>query len=322
MSYRLGTCRYNTIVNTNHVSQLSILLSRHKRRRLSKTTTPCPAVEWRTHALLELWMRYQRTCRYNTIVNTNHVSQLLIILPLTSYTLYQHHHTLYTCKFLRQALRWRSTSPLTLYTLYPHQPAEFFTIGIEMQLHISPKIPFIKILREIKYDDSQSASKTDKQGKENRSCVYQLIRRVMDHINIQNFTANIDIELNISPKISCIKSLREVGYDDSQSTSKPDKQRKGNRSCVYQLIRRIMDSSKCPSFVKDGQSGNNDFNEWAFGEYSLVPTQHTLLIYIYMQSFTTGIDMEITSPFTLYTLYPHQHAEFYDKYGYRASYLS
>ncbi len=54
-----------------------------------------------------------------------------------------------------------------------------------------------------------------------------------------------------------------------------------------------MDSSKCPSFVKDGQSGNNDFNEWAFGEYSLVPTQHTLLIYIHMQSFTTGIDMEI-----------------------------
>ncbi len=172
-------------------------------------------------------MRYQQTCIYNTIVNTNHVSQLLIILPLTSFTLYQHHHTLYTCKFLRQALRWRSTSPLTLYTLYPYQPAEFFTIGIEMQLHISPKIPFIKILREIKYDDSQSASKTDKQGKENLSCVYQLIRRVMDHINIQEFTTNIDIELHISPKISCIKSLREVGMTTHNQPQKLINREKG-----------------------------------------------------------------------------------------------
>ncbi len=29
-----------------------------------------------------------------------------------------------------------------------------------------------------------------------------------------------------------------------------------------------MDSSKCPAFVKDGQSGNNDYKTYAIGEDS------------------------------------------------------
>lgn len=55
---------------------------------------------------------------------------------------------------------------------------------------------------------------------------------------------------------SITKDLREMGYNDSQSTSKTDKQNKENLKCVYQLIRRVKDR-------KNGQSGKNDYKKIA-----------------------------------------------------------
>lgn len=61
-----------------------------------------------------------------------------------------------------------------------------------------------------------------------------------------------------------LKNLGEIGDGKSQSASKTDKQRKGNQSCICQLIRRVMDSSKCRAFVKDGQFGSNDYKKMGY----------------------------------------------------------
>ena len=62
------------------------------------------------------------------------------------------------------------------------------------------------------------------------------------------------MDFHMSPKLCSIKDLREMGYDDSQSASKTDKQRKDNLKCVYQLIRRVKDR-------KNDQSGKNDYKK-------------------------------------------------------------
>ena len=64
---------------------------------------------------------------------------------------------------------------------------------------------------------------------------------------------SIELDLHVSPKLCSIKNLKEIGYDDSQSASKTDKQRKENLKCVYQLVGRVKDR-------KDGQSGNNNYS--------------------------------------------------------------
>lgn len=51
-----------------------------------------------------------------------------------------------------------------------------FTLGIEMELHISPKNSAIKKLREGDYDDSRSTPKADEQRKKNLRSVHALIK--------------------------------------------------------------------------------------------------------------------------------------------------
>lgn len=82
---------------------------------------------------------------------------------------------------------------------------------------------------------------------------------------MQKFTTGIEMELHISPKIICRKSLRRKGYDDSRSAPKADKQSKDNLKCVYQFLKTEMNNFNCPAFVKDDQSGN-DYKKWAIEE--------------------------------------------------------
>lgn len=51
-----------------------------------------------------------------------------------------------------------------------------FTIGIEMELHVSPKKAVLEALREFGYDNSQSAPKVDEQRKKDFRSVYAQIK--------------------------------------------------------------------------------------------------------------------------------------------------
>ena len=57
-----------------------------------------------------------------------------------------------------------------------------FTLGIEMELHISPKNSALRRLRERGYDDSRSTSKADEQRKKNLRSVYALIKADLEGV--------------------------------------------------------------------------------------------------------------------------------------------
>ena len=52
------------------------------------------------------------------------------------------------------------------------------------------------------------------------------------------------MDLHVSPKLCSIKNPKEIGYNDSQSASKTDKQKKENLKCVDQLVGRVKDRKK------------------------------------------------------------------------------
>lgn len=68
---------------------------------------------------------------------------------------------------------------------------------------------------------------------------------------MESFTTGIEMELHISPKISCCKTLRAKGFDDSRSASKAVKQRKKNLTSVHRFLETMIEKLKCPAFVKD-----------------------------------------------------------------------
>lgn len=65
-----------------------------------------------------------------------------------------------------------------------------FTLGIEMELHISPKNSAMKQLRNLGYDDSRSASKDDEQRKKNLRSVYALMKSVLEEVHRSAVTKN------------------------------------------------------------------------------------------------------------------------------------
>ena len=65
-----------------------------------------------------------------------------------------------------------------------------FTLGIKMELHISPQNSAPKRLREFGYDDSGSAPKTDEQRKKNLRSVYELMKYDLEEVPCSAFTIN------------------------------------------------------------------------------------------------------------------------------------
>lgn len=67
---------------------------------------------------------------------------------------------------------------------------QIFTLGIEMGLHISPKNSALKRLRELGYEGSRSAPKTDEQRKQNLRSVHALIKADLEGVLHSGVTKN------------------------------------------------------------------------------------------------------------------------------------
>lgn len=80
----------------------------------------------------------------------------------------------------------------------------------------------------------------------------------------------IEIELHISLKHSAIKELKDLGYDNSQSTLKNNEQRKKNLRSVYALIKFVLEEVFHSTIIENSLSGNKNYTKLVIKEDSLI----------------------------------------------------